>query len=222
MRERSGFLFWLIIILALVFVSRVRAYPPEFQSVCVIQEQTGNYMGWGTGTVVATNDKIDLILTVRHVVKGPGHLDLFIWPNAGKAITSGITLENLEDAKSSWWESSDAALAICHKPETGNGNYIDITPAKIASFDPKAGPWYGVGYVSGRLTVVKAEHCVATDSVLLFDCLFIPGQSGGPVFDRRGKVVGVISSYNTKMGLSCAVDGDNLKKILALYGVRVD
>lgn len=215
MRNDRNFLFWLILAFTILFVSRVYSYPTEFQAVCQIEESGGQ----GSGTLVASNAKASLILTVRHVIKQPGHPDMFLWLTANGKPTSGVTLENMGDPKSNWWESSDLALAICHKPFDGKGR--PIIPAKVGIFDSDKGPWYGVGYVSGSRKIIEIRHIEykASTSLLWCECLFIPGMSGGPVFDRTGKVVGVISSYNRQYGLSWAISSPNLQKILDLYGL---
>lgn len=208
MRERSGLLFWLILAFAILFASRVYSYPPEFEAVCQLSDSSG----YGSGAMVASNEKASLVLTVRHVVGTPGNPEKVKWLGT-KYYSQGYTLENLADPDDYRWEASDLALVVCPKPNR------TIKPVTVALFEQSAGPWYGVGFVSGRLKVVKIKYCVYDKGLLICTPMFIPGMSGGPLFDKRGKVVGVISSYNDTFNIGCAIANPNMAKILAEYGL---
>jgi hypothetical protein len=139
----------------------------------------------------------------------------FHWRNAGGQITYGKTLETLpytthDEHEIGFW-NSDLALAVCKKPK-------GIEPVKYAPFDGTSGPWVGVGFTDG-LTIVTSSHYTVEAGVIFFDHQFVPGMSGGPVFNHHGELVAVVSGYNAKLDIGLACDGPRLQKLLDEYGL---
>ncbi len=90
---------------------------------------------------------------------------------------------------------------------------LDKPALKLATDEPKKGEWVavdGFGYSlddslfdvavvkSPRVTIVEGE----IQGVFLVFAEFTPGQSGGPVVDSTGGVIGVVIAANDRVGLA--------------------
>jgi len=74
-------------------------------------------------------------------------------------------------------------------------------------------PWDGEGAVSAGIL----HRAVGKQPVIFADIRLAPGNSGGPLADAHGNVVGVNSAIFR--GLGCAVTSDAVKEFLAGAGV---
>ena len=74
-------------------------------------------------------------------------------------------------------------------------------------------PWDGEGAVSAGIV----HRAAGTQPVIFADIRLAPGNSGGPLADARGNVVGVNSAIF--QGLGCAVTSDAVKEFLKGAGV---
>jgi serine protease Do len=139
-------------------------------------------IGFGSGVVV---NEQGLILTAGHVVNGD--VDEFeIFFPSGKTTIAKMLGYNL---------SVDAAMLQIVEP--GPWPHAKLADGNTT---PKIGDWvvcmgHSGGYELGRLPPVRTgrvleyrEHLLVTDAVL------IGGDSGGPLFDLNGHVIGIHSS----------------------------
>jgi len=160
----------------------------------------------GSGVIV---NKEGLILTAAHVVQGNTEMTAIL-PN-GKAFTvkvlganrtKDIAMAQLTDEQG--WEfsemgNSDLMKVGDHVVAMGHaGGYDTLRPAPVRF---------------GRLLSKNMRGYITTD------CALIGGDSGGPLFDMDGKVVGINSSIgqllsaNNHAGISALLkDWDRLKK----------
>jgi len=158
----------------------------------------------GSGVIVNENG---LILTAAHVVQGNSEMSV-IFPD-GKAFVAKVLGSNrtkdvsmLQLVKKKEWPyvelgDSDAMNVGEHVIAMGHaGGYDARRPAPVRF---------------GRLLSKNRKGFVTTDSVL------IGGDSGGPLFDMKGKVIGINSSIgkswliNNHAGISALVqDWDRL------------
>lgn len=172
-------------------------------TVALISTKTG---ASGSGVIV---NKEGLILTAAHVVQGNNEMSV-IFPD-GKAFIAKVLGANrtkdvsmLQLVKKMDWPfaeigDSDALPIGSHVIALGHaGGYDTRRPAPVRF---------------GRLLSKNRNGFITTDSVL------IGGDSGGPVFDMNGKVVGINSSIgqtwstNNHAGISSLVlDWDRLLK----------
>lgn len=196
-------LLWFALVLCLA--SAAHSYPVEFNAVCQVETTVS-----GSGTLIATNDTKGLILTCRHVAREQGAPAEFRWLVAGGQVTYGRILTVVPNSTNVQWET-DLALAVCKKPK-------GVKPVHFAQFDPSEGPWFGAGYPGGFVITIS-RHCEYEHGVLIFDQPFIPGQSGGPVFNRKGELVAVVVAYSPVEHIGLACDGQYLQKLLAKYGL---
>lgn len=135
--------------------------------------------GFGSGVIV---NKDGLILSAAHVAGGVRRNFTAILPGGKrvKAITKGI------DA------ARDAAMAQIMEP----GEY---TYAELAKTPPHQGDWvfslgHSGGYDKNRGAVVRLGKVLSCDDEKIqTDCKLIGGDSGGPLFNKEGQLIGIHS-----------------------------
>ncbi len=141
----------------------------------------------GSGVIVSADG---YVLTAGHVSGEPGRTVTVILPDGrfvkgktlgvNKGIDSGL-IKITEKGKWPFVEMGDAA-------KLGKGQWV------IATGHPG-------GYKKGRSPVVRVGRVVlANASLVRTDCTLVGGDSGGPLFDMTGKVVGI----HSRIGMSIA------------------
>ena len=152
----------------------------------------------GSGVIVS---KDGLILTAGHVSGEPDKEIRIIFPD-GKRV-KGKTL-GLERGKDS---------GMVKITDTGEWPHVEIAPSK----DIRVGQWcvstgHPGGYKSGRSPVVRVGRIVrATDDVIQSDCTLVGGDSGGPLFDMQGRVIGIHSRIGLPITFNMHVPTDVYK-----------
>lgn len=170
-------------------------------TVALLSDETG---ASGSG-VVTTAD--GLVLTAAHVVQG-AKMVLVVFPD-GKQAPGKVLGANL---------SKDIAMVQITTP--GPWAHVDLG----ASRPLQAGDWvvslgHSAGFDPARTPPVRFGRVVSKGpgNFLTTDCTLIGGDSGGPLFDLEGKVVGIHSSIgrslenNNHAGIDgFAIDRDRL------------
>lgn len=153
------------------------------------------YIAVGSGVVI---DDEGTILTNLHVVRAAKKLRVVFWDGteSDAAIIGG---------------RSDIDLAII-KP---NILPDDLQPATLASsaglrpgdevvaigFPFGIGPSASAGVVSGLLRVLEREGEITMRNLIQFDAAANPGNSGGPLVNADGEVVGIVTAILNPSGL---------------------
>jgi S1-C subfamily serine protease/thioredoxin-related protein len=143
-------------------------------------------MGWGTGFVVGPGG---YLLTNHHVVKG-AHKVVVRLPQRQEPLSAEVTAEDPEH---------DLALLKVELPAGAQPQPLAVVAGnlhrgtKIAVFGyPVAG---GVGNALKLTTgIVSAPADETPAGMILLDCRVNPGNSGGPLCDARGNVVGIVTA----------------------------
>lgn len=151
--------------------------------------------GSGSGVIVSPNG---LILSAAHVVMEPG-MELDIILPGGKKV-KGETLGLVPD--------TDAGMARI----IDEGTYDFVPLGDYASL--KLGHWcYALGHSGGwdekRGPVVRIGRIIRLkDGTMQSDCKLIGGDSGGPIFDMQGRLIGINSRVgsNVEESLHCPTD----------------
>ncbi len=162
-------------------------------TVALISEDSG---ASGSG-VITTPD--GMILTAAHVIEGASEV-LVVFPD-GKQVTGKVLGANL---------SKDIGLVKI--VEKGPWPYMERGVSKPL----EAGDWviamgHSAGFDAARTPPVRFGRVVSDGpgNFLTTDCTLIGGDSGGPLYDLDGKVVGINSSIgqSLKNNNHAGVDG---------------
>lgn len=162
-------------------------------TVALISEDSG---ASGSG-VITTAD--GLILTAAHVIEGAEKVQV-VFPD-GKQVNGKVLGANL---------SKD--IGLVQIVEDGPWPYIERGESKPL----QAGDWviamgHSAGFDAARTPPVRFGRVVSDGpgNFLTTDCTLIGGDSGGPLFDLEGKVVGINSSIGQalKNNNHAGVDG---------------
>ncbi len=152
-------------------------------TVALISKETESS---GSG-VITTAD--GLILTAAHVIQGSEEI-LVVFPD-GKQVPAKVLGANY---------SKDIAMAQI--TEKGPWPFVEMG----ASEQLAAGDWviamgHSAGFDAGRTPPVRFGHVVSEGpgTFLTTDCTLIGGDSGGPLFDLDGKIVGINSSIGVSL-----------------------
>ena len=135
----------------------------------------------GSGVIISKDGHV---LTAGHVSGEPGRKVIILLPD-GRKLT-GITLGANAGIDSGLVKITDEGATFPH---------VEMA----TSADLKKGQWclaigHPGGYQVGRAPVVRLGRILeATDKLVRTDCPLVGGDSGGPLFDMNGKVIGVHS-----------------------------
>ena len=149
--------------------------------VCITNEAAA---GTGSGIII---NKEGLILTAAHVTQATGKALVIIFPD-GKRVKGTALGANC---------GSDAGLAKIDPPgdypfvEMGDSNLLALGDWVVALGHPG-------GFKLDRKPPVRIGRIWQRDPEggIFSDCTLIGGDSGGPLFDLDGKVIGIHSSIN--------------------------
>ena len=146
----------------------------------------GKGMASGSGVVVSADG---LIVTAGHVVDAPGTRLMIRFPDG--RVVQGVTLGVDRGADSGLAKITDIA-------PPGGWPFAPMAPSASA----KNGEWVLAtgnpgGVVVGRNPPLRLGRItIHTDKLLQSDCTVVSGDSGGPLFDLQGRVVGINSNIS--------------------------
>ncbi|QDU92678.1 trypsin-like peptidase domain-containing protein [Lignipirellula cremea] len=163
----------------------------------------------GTGFVIAGSG---YLLTNQHVVEGEGQLVARL-PGSEERVPAKVIAIH-----------PDRDIALVHAPALASAS-----PLLIADAPSGRGASIGVfGYPLGddvgsglKLTigVISGLPSTSTEAMYLLDCRVNPGNSGGPVCDNRGNVIGMVTAKSRNFGgvdsYGMAIPAEELRKFLA-------
>jgi len=156
---------------------RVQAILPRVSRAVVAVEMGG---ATGSGVVISEDG---LVLTAAHVCDRPGRDVKFVFPDGKTA--RGKTLGTNHEQDAGMMQISDKGpwpfAEVCTVAEAGLGDWV-LTLGHPGGYDPE------------RPMVVRLGRIIRlTPDALQTDCTLNAGDSGGPLFDMRGQVIGIHS-----------------------------
>ncbi len=145
-------------------------------------------LGGGSGSGVIVSEK-GLVLTAAHVSAGVGKKMTIIMEDGTryKAVSLGLVA------------STDAAMVQIE--EEGNYPYVELDRGDT----PSLGDWvYALGHSGGfekeRGVGVRIGRLVRmAEQTINSDCNLIGGDSGGPLFDMNGRLIGIHSRVGASL-----------------------
>lgn len=150
-------------------------------TVCV---QSGG--GSGSGVIISEDG---YVLTAGHVAVEPGRSVTFIFPDGNKARGKSLGINIGIDA---------GLMKITDRGKWPHVELGDMTKIKPGSWVVAMG--HPGGFDKERSVVARLGRVYRVrDSVVQSDCTIIGGDSGGPLFDLDGKVVGIHSRISNSL-----------------------
>ncbi|HZZ82376.1 MAG TPA: trypsin-like peptidase domain-containing protein [Gemmataceae bacterium] len=174
----------------------------------VIPAVVGIRVGPGQGSGVIINED-GYILTAGHVSGKPGQTAVVVMPDGTQVRAK--TLGQNKGIDSGMVKINEDELAKLKKKLGGNLPHLDMGK----SSQLVKGQWViGIGHPGGfrpnRTPVVRVGRILYVDGfVIRTDCTLVGGDSGGPLFDMQGNVIGIhsrIGGFNITENMHVPVD----------------
>jgi S1-C subfamily serine protease len=159
----------------------------------------------GTGVIVKQDANCIYVLTARHVVEKAEKVDVHTfsaesYPKAAKVYGSAQVIaqakeQDLAVVRIATRDKAPGVLPLC--PAAKAPNDKDFPGMSVGCNDGKA-PTCRAETVKGRKVVKRPGE----DPLVSWEVAAAPkaGRSGGPLLDKRGKVIGVASGGNDGLG----------------------
>ena len=183
-------------------------------SVIVTVSSNGVVVSQGSGVITSKG-----ILTAAHVVHG--------WEDVSVEYYDGtkeeVTIEKSILERKGNTVTYDIGL-LSHDQNKHLKRLIDCKPVKIQDKVFVVGHPHNMSWVmtQGRVTSTRARTDQRDDAWIHTDAVFTRGSSGGPVFNTRGRIIGIVSHMDmvqthrvfTPSGFGFAVSGPEICKFL--------
>jgi putative serine protease PepD len=168
----------------------------------------------GTGFVVDTNGHI---VTAAHVVDGASSVSVKLQDGTTRA----ATVLGKDDATDIAVLKIDASGLTLHPLKLGSSSAIDVGTQVAAIGDPFGyARSLSTGIISGVDRTIQAPNGFTVAHAIQTDAAVNPGNSGGPVLDTNGNVIGIVDQIATdgsaqqSSGVGFAVPIDLVKSSL--------
>lgn len=179
-------------------------------TVLIYASDTGSY-GYGTGFFIGSNG---YIATNYHVVQGRTYYSVTLY--------SG---EKLEAEVIGYSEADDLAVLKIPGygypvPAIGNSDALRVGDKAIAIGNPSGAdaPWsttQGIVSALNREVTVTGTNTIEALTMIQTDAALNPGNSGGPLCNDRGEVIGIVARKMTDYeGVSFAIPINGAMEIL--------
>ena len=162
-----------------------------YNSVVYVESyEKNNLTGSGSGFAYKTDDKYEYILTNYHVIEGADKV--LITNVEGKEVTASILGGDECTDIAVLRVDKDAILAVC---EFGSSEDANLGDTVFTVGSPLGKTYMGSvtkGIISGKNRTVQVSSQYVME-VLQVDAALNPGNSGGPLANINGEVIGITS-----------------------------
>ena len=165
-------------------------------TVIVVSYKNGKVISTGTGFVYKKDDKNAYIMTNNHVIDGADSVEVEFNDKSERIAAKILGGEVYSDVAVLTIDQSKVNNVV----ETGNSKEVKLGDTIFTVGSPMGITYKGTvtkGILSGKERMVEVSISGnATDyymNVLQLDAAVNPGNSGGPLCDVSGKVIGIIS-----------------------------
>ncbi len=166
------------------------SYGIEYQMLStVLIEIDGRHTG--SGFIVAP----DLIITARHVVDRRGDYGILFADGTRRSVQAIRISENSDCAVLQVYKAGLNPLTLSIEVQVGQPILVIGSPIDLKFFN------YITRGIVSKLDV--QQDWLSDNPVIMIDAAVNPGNSGGPVFDMYGRVIGiVIAGYTHNCGMN--------------------
>jgi hypothetical protein len=135
------------------------------------------------------------ILTNLHVIDGPGEIAVRL-PGSGEQVTAKFLAKDA---------ARDMALLSVELPDAESIEPLAVSTTEVNRGSPVAVFGFPLGDAAGsglKLTtgVISGLPDSSPEEMLLLDCRVNPGNSGGPLCNQYGQVIGMVSKKRSGQG----------------------
>lgn len=197
--------------------AELKALESKVKSVKAAVDPTvvGLLVGSGAGSGVIVSED-GLVLTAAHVIGKPKRKLTIVLPDG--TLVEGESLGVDPDADSGMVKITGKPPKSATWPGAKDGKWPYVELGK--SSDLKKGQWViALGHPGGPkrdrpppLRVGRFEQYNKSDTALRTDCVLVGGDSGGPLFDLNGKVVGIHSRIGIFLEYNIHVPTESFKE----------
>jgi S1-C subfamily serine protease len=162
--------------------------------------------GVGTGSGFALSDHV--LITNRHVLAGADKLEVSTWD--GKTLSVGTARVGVLGDLGVAVVGGKLPRAGAYGPAPADRNAITVVGY------PRGGPLtLSAGTVIDR---VDGGKFGVEGAVLRLTATVVPGNSGGPVLDAKGRVVAIVYAIETATGFGLAIPVDTMRRLVDAGG----
>lgn len=153
----------------------------------------------GSGVIISADG---LVLTAAHVIEEPDRNALVVLPNGRRAVAKTLGVNRTFDAGlvKILQTNRDTEDGSWPHAEMGDSRKLEKGQWCLATGHPN-------GFQIDRLPVVRLGRILDLDEKqgITTDCTLVGGDSGGPLFDLDGRVVGIHSRIGGSLSLNIHV-----------------
>jgi len=167
-------------------------YNAVIPSVVVIQTGEGEQGSIGTGVVI---NEAGNILTSLHVVDGGGPIRITYADGTPANAVIAEADASIDTAVLTTDRSPEVLVpaVLGGTPQIGDPVFAIGNPLGL-------GGSFSAGVVSGLERTMPISEDVSLEGLIQFDAAVNPGNSGGPLVDRSGQVVGIVTALANPTG----------------------